>query len=137
MPNASVDTLIKALRSASISADTDAIAKGIAEQVPSISATELEAVLDTLYDLYSIRELSGVDRDMFLRDFIEGFQRQPELAVDHKEIHKLRTKFEKLLNVDTFNLLSKAKRSARWGAALLRGQDYLRHKTSVCCQANG
>jgi hypothetical protein len=118
LPNTSVDALIKALRSASLSADTDEIAKNIAQQVPSISATELEAVLDTLYDLYSLRELSGVDRDTFLEDFIEGFQNQPELAVDDKETSKLRSKFEKLLNVNTFTLLSKAKRLQRDGERL-------------------
>ena len=118
LPNASVDALIKALRSASPSSDTDEIAKGIADQISSISASELESVLDTLYDLYSIRELSGVDRDTFLKDFLEGFQNQPELAVDGKETHKLRSKFEKLLNVEKFNLLSKAKRLQRDGERL-------------------
>ena len=118
MPNTSVETLIKALKSASLTSDTDEIAKNIAEQVPSVSASELEAVLDTLYGLYSIRELSGVSRDTFLKDFIEGFQNQTELAVDRKDAPKLRAKFEKLLSVETFNLLSKAKRLQRDGERL-------------------
>jgi hypothetical protein len=113
-----LDTLIKALRAASPAADTDEIAKRIAEQVPSMAAAELEAVLDTLYGLYSIRELSGVDQETFLKDFVEGFQKQPDLAVDGKEVPKLRSKFEKLLNIETFNLLSKAKRLQRDGERL-------------------
>jgi hypothetical protein len=118
MPNGSVEALIKALKSVSPTADTDEIAKSITEQVPSIPRAELEGVLDTLYGLYYIRELSGVQRETFLKDFIEGLQSEPELAVDNKGLHKLRLKFEKLLGIDAFRLLSKAKRLQRDGERL-------------------
>jgi hypothetical protein len=49
---------------------------------------------------------------------MEGFQNVPELAVEKSEIPKLRKKFEKLLNNETFNLLSKAKRLQRDGERL-------------------
>lgn len=118
MPNASVEALIKALKSVSPSADTDEIAKQITGQVSSIPTKELEAVLDSLYGLYFIRELSGVERETFLDDFINGIQNEAELAVESKNIPKLRTKFEKLLDIDAFNLLSKAKRLQRDGERL-------------------
>ena len=118
MPNTSVDTLIKALKAAPPTADTDEIARSIAQQVPALSAKELEDVLDALYGLYFMRELSGVDRETFLKDFVEGFQNEPELAVEGKELHRLQLKFEKLLNVEAFNILSKAKRLQRDGERL-------------------
>ncbi|SRR5258708_1710439 len=117
MPNASVDTFITAVKSAPLTADTDEIAKGIAEQVPSIPPKQLEAVLDALYQIYFIRELSGVPRSIFLKDFMDGLQASTAHA-DQKETQALRAKFEKLLNIDTFNLLSKAKRLQRDGERL-------------------
>jgi hypothetical protein len=118
MPATSVEAFIKALKSVSLTVDTDEIAKRIADQVPSVPAAELEAVLDTLYELYYIRELSGVERDTFVKDFIEGFQFEPELRADSKDVPKLRLKFEKLFNIDAFNRLSKAKRLQRDGERL-------------------
>lgn len=118
MPNASVEAFLKALKSVSPSADTDEIAKQITEQVPSIPTKELEAVLDTLYGLYFIREVSGVKRETFLDDFIEGIQNEPELTVDGKDVPRIRTKFEKLFNIEAFTLLSKAKRLQRDGERL-------------------
>jgi hypothetical protein len=118
MPNASVDAFITAIKSAPLTADTDEIAKRIAERVPSIPPKQLEDVLDTLYHIYYIRELSGVPRPTFLKDFMDGLQDSPLRAADKKEDQALRAKFEKLLNIDTFNLLSKAKRLQRDGERL-------------------
>ncbi len=118
LPNASVGALIGALKTVPLTADTDDIAKRIAGQVPSITSGQLEAVLDTLYGLYFIRELSGVDRSTFLNDFIEGLQSIPGLRTEKKDVPKLRLKFTRLLNIETFNALAKAKRLQRDGERL-------------------
>jgi len=118
MPNATVGALIAALKTVPLTADTDEIAKRIADQVSPLTPKQLEAVLDALYGFYFIRELSGVPRPTFLRDFIDGLCDAPELKIDKTEIPKLTAKFEKLLNIDTFNALSKAKRLQRDGERL-------------------
>lgn len=118
MPKASIDALVKSLKTVSPTADTDEMATRIADQVPSVPTKALEAVLDTLYNLYYIRELSGVKRETFLQDFIDGIQSVPDLAVGADEVDRLRDKFERLLNIGAFNLLSKAKRLQRDGERL-------------------
>ncbi len=118
MSDASVDALVSNLKSVPPTIDTEKVGKRIAKHVPSTTATQLEAVLDTLYGLYYVRELAGVERSTFLDDFMEGFQNVPELAGEKSEVPKLRGKFEKLLNIDSFNLLSKAKRLQRDGERL-------------------
>jgi hypothetical protein len=118
MPSASVDALLIALKSVPPTVETEEVAKRVAEHVPSVTARQLEAILDTLRGLYYVRELAGVERPTFLEDFMEGFQIVPELRVERSEVPKLREKFEKLLNVDAFNLLAKAKRLQRDGERL-------------------
>jgi hypothetical protein len=118
MPRASVEAFVKALKTVPPTVDTDEIAQRISSQVPSIPPAELERVLDALYGLYFIRELSGVKRETFLQDFIDGIQNVPVLAVEAKEVDKLREKFAKLLDIGIFNLLSKAKRLQRDGERL-------------------
>lgn len=118
LPNASVVAFIAALKTVPLTADTDEIAKRIVDQVPPLTPKQLEAVLDALYGLYFIRELSGVPRPTFLKDFIDGLQTTPELRIDKREVFKLTAKFDKLLSIDAFNALSKAKRLQRDGERL-------------------
>jgi hypothetical protein len=118
MPNVSVDAFVNALKSIPPSTDIRGMARGIAKRLPLIPIKDLEGVLDTLFGLYYIRELSGVPPQTFLQDFMEGVQKVPELAVPKQEVPKLRAKFEKLLNIDAFTILSKAKRLQRDGERL-------------------
>lgn len=118
MPIASLDVLIAALKAVPLTVDTDDMAKHIAGRVPSITAKQLEAVLDTLYGIYYIRELSGVNRSTFLDDFIGGLKSIPGIRADKAELPKLRLKFARLLNIETFNALAKAKRLQRDGERL-------------------
>lgn len=118
MPKSSVDALITALKDAPLSADTDEIATRIGSRIPGISVAELETVLDSLYDLYFIRELAGVPKGVFLEDFMDGLQRADQLGIRKEDLQKLRGKFDRLLNIESFNLLSKAKRLQRDGERL-------------------
>lgn len=118
MSDESVKAFVAAINSVPPSADTDEMARRVAKKVPAIPAKKLEAVLDALYGIYYIRELSGVPRPTFLNDFMEGIQNTSELRVAKTEVPKLRAKFEGLLNIDTFNSLSKAKRLQRDGERL-------------------
>src|ERR1700677_2282311 len=81
MPSASLEELVLALKKVPPSSDTPEMAKRIAKRVPTIAPKKLEAVLDTLYGIYYIRELSGVPRSDFLGDFIDGIQNVPSLRV--------------------------------------------------------
>jgi hypothetical protein len=118
LPDSSIEAFISTLNSTPFTADTDDMAARIAERVPSIPAKRWEAVLDALYSIYYIRELSGVPHPTFLQDFMEGVQNLPELAVPKQELSKLRAKFEKLLSIDRFNVFAKAKRLQRDGERL-------------------
>jgi hypothetical protein len=118
MPKSSVDALITALKDVPLSSDTDDIAKRISPQLPAFTVNELESALDSLYDLYFIRELAGVPRSAFLDDFMEGLQNRSDFGVRTEDLPKLRNRFERLLNIESFNILSKAKRLQRNGERL-------------------
>lgn len=118
MPKTSVDALISALKDAPYTADTDEIAEQISARVPGVDVNELESILDSLYGLYFVRELSGVPKAVFLDDFINGLEAAPVFDVNREDIPKLRAKFERLLNIEIFNVLSKAKRLQRDGERL-------------------
>jgi hypothetical protein len=118
MPMASVTAFIAALKEVPPTVDTDEIAKRIVDKVPPLTPKQLEAILDALYGLYFIRELSGVPRHTFLEDFISGLQTTPELKIDKNDISKLTARFDRLLNIEAFNALSKAKRLQRDGERL-------------------
>lgn len=118
LPDASLKELVGALASAPLVLDTDGIAKQIAERIPSIPLEGLQRMLDTLYALYYIRETSGVTRSTFLEDLMDGIQGNPDLAFQEKDAHRMRARFERLLNIEAFNTLSKAERLQRDGERL-------------------
>ena len=75
-------------------------------------------MLETIYTLYHIRELAGVEHSQFLDDLMEAIQKSSVLKLQQKEIPKLRTLLGKLLNVESLNLVAKAGRLQRDGERL-------------------
>lgn len=75
-------------------------------------------MLDSLYDLYFIRELAGIPKNVFLDDFMDSLERTDQMEIKKDDLPKLRVKFERLLNIESLNLLSKAKRLQRDGERL-------------------
>jgi hypothetical protein len=94
------------------------MAARISKKVPSIPMEQLASILDVLYTIYYIRELSGVEPSTFLEDFMEGVQNVPQLKAEKRGLARLRGRFEQLLSTNSFNLLSKAKRLQRDGERL-------------------
>jgi hypothetical protein len=118
LPEASARALVDALKSVKPSSDTSEMAARISKEVPTIPLEQLASVLDALYTIYYIRELSGVDPPTFLDDFMEGVQNVPQLKAEKQSLARLRARFDKLLSTSSFNLLSKAKRLQRDGERL-------------------
>jgi hypothetical protein len=75
-------------------------------------------VLETLYTLYHIRELSGVSHSRFLDDLMEGIRNNPELQIPLKGLPKLRSLLDRLMSIDSLNTVAKAFRLQRDGERL-------------------
>src|SRR5579864_64932 len=118
LSDASVKELIAALDSAKVAVDTDKLAEGIYGRVPSIPMDDLRLILEALYALYFVRELAGVQSSRFLSDFMDGLQGEKKLAFQKKDEPKVRLRFEKLLNIDVLNVMSKAAGLQRDGERL-------------------
>ena len=118
LSGAATDELIVARASAPLIVDPDELAKRIAPKVPSISVDVLKSVLGALSTLYYIRELAEVKRSRFLADLIDAIQQTPELRIPDKELAKVRTRLDKLLNIELLHTLAKAGRLQRDGEHL-------------------
>ena len=94
------------------------MAEHITRQFPSILPEQAYSFLGALYNLYYIRELSGVSPSTFLEDLREGLLENPELHFTQDEISELRSRLERLLSIDTLKLISKAARLQRDGERL-------------------
>src|SRR5262249_19067411 len=112
---AELDELIAALEEAPPTADMQALAKKIAPAVPFVPVEKLRPILETLSTLYFLRELSGVPRSGFLGDLIDAIQRTPRLRVSESDIPKVRSRLERLLDINTLKMLAKSGRLPRAG----------------------
>jgi len=112
LPDTSIELLIKALIIAPSLVNADEMAKYISSDVSSISLGQLTTIIDTLYSIYHFREFSGVSSSRFLDDLIDGITASSHPELDSKDIESssLRARFEKLLNIDTLKIISKAAR---------------------------
>jgi hypothetical protein len=118
----SADELISALSSAPIVGTAAEMSKQIAGRVPGIPAEDLTSIVDTLYALYHVREFSEVRRSTFLRDLLESIRLNPDFDLrDRKDAPQLRKRFQRLLNIETLNTLSKAIKLQRDGERLYCG----------------
>jgi hypothetical protein len=115
---AALEKLVTALKTAQPVSDPREMAAKIAGQVPSIPVTQLSHVLETLYMLYYIRELSGVKPAKFLDDLLDGIRGNPNLTLSTKDLPKLRSVLQKLLSIETLYTISKAARLQRDGERL-------------------
>lgn len=115
---AAIEKLVSALKTAQPVSDAREMAASIAAHVPSITMAQLSRVLETLYTLYYIRELSGVKHPTFLEDLMDGIRSNPNLQLSTKDVPKLRSVLEKLLTIETLLTVSKAARLQRDGERL-------------------
>jgi len=118
LPRAALERLISAIESAPPVSNPEEMADLIARQIVSIPASRLTPVIETLYTLYHIRELSGVRPARFIDDLIEAIQRSPHLPLSQKELTKLRSMLEKLMGISTLKTVAKAARLQRDGERL-------------------
>jgi hypothetical protein len=108
----SVGALAKALANVEISIDPEEMAKHISSNISSIPLEQLSTIIDTLYSIYHFREFSGFGLSRFLNDLIEGIATSSYPELDNKNIDYdiLRARFEKLLNINSIRIVSKAAR---------------------------
>jgi hypothetical protein len=113
LPRASLERLVNALESAPPISNPSEMADLIARQIVGIPADRVAPVIETLYTLYHIRELSGVRPARFIADLMEAIQRTPHPRVPQKELARLRSILEKLMTIGTLKTVAKAARLQR------------------------
>ena len=113
-----LEQFISALEAAPPISNPHGMADHIAKQLPSFPENRLVPVLEMLYTLYYIRDLSGVNPNTFLDDLMDGAARASELRLAQGGASKLRLILEKLLSIDTLRTVSKASRLQRDGERL-------------------
>jgi hypothetical protein len=108
-----IELLIEALKNASRSPDIAEITKSVSSTIPSIELNKLTEIVKALYSISHVREFSGVGFSRFLDDLVESIAEivgSPDDIEGIEYISSLRDKFEKLLNVETLRIISKAAR---------------------------
>lgn len=113
-----LDKFISALKSAKPVAHPHDMAEQIAGRVPMIPEDSIRRMLETLYTLYYIRDLSGVRPAPFLDDLMDAAIRSSELHLSPDDVRKLRSMLERLLNIETLKIVAKASRLQRDGERL-------------------
>ena len=118
LPSASMEKLILALVNAPPTSDPKKMAERIADQMPSVSVERLGRMLDTLYTLYHIRELSGVKYPQFLEDLIEGLRKDRNVQLTERQLKKLGALLKRLMDIEALKTIAKAARLQRDGERL-------------------
>jgi hypothetical protein len=133
LSDAEVDELINALTSSTIAAEARAMSEKVAGSVPTIPREDLDAIMETLYSLYHVREFSEVRPARFLRDLVDALLQNPDFGLkktgdDPSHVGK---RFQRLLDVKTLNVLSKAVRLQRDAERIYCGAKILSDIRSV------
>jgi hypothetical protein len=115
LSDAAVDELISALSSTTISAEAATMAEKVAGSVSSISSEDLTEILETIYSFYHVREFAEVTRARFIRDLVDNLVSNPDFSLKKADAPIVGKRFQRLLNVRTLNILSKAIRLQRDG----------------------
>ncbi|HEY3743965.1 MAG TPA: hypothetical protein VGL53_29175 [Bryobacteraceae bacterium] len=118
LPPSSLERLVTALKAAPPISNAEEMVEHVAAQVPSVSKAKLLPILETIYSLYYIRELSGVRDSVFLDDLIEGITRDRAHKALAKDGSKLRAALERILDIESLHIVSKAARLQRDGERL-------------------
>lgn len=113
-----LEKFISALKTAKPVANPHEMAQQIAGRLPAVPQNTLLRVLEMLYTLYFIRDLSGVRPATFLDDLMDGVTRGSEPRLTNNDISKLRLMLERLLNIETLKTVAKASRLQRDGERL-------------------
>ena len=118
LPTASLDAFISALAEAPLMSNPKNMVEHLAKQIPSIPPARLLPMVEMLYTMYQIRELSGVKPSRFLADLMEAISKHPEFQVKPRELAKIRAMLDRLLNIETMHTIAKAARLLRDGERL-------------------
>jgi hypothetical protein len=110
LPASSVDDLIKAMVNAPGLAEPSDMAKYISDEVLSIPSDKLDIIINTLYNIYRVREFADVNLSSFLDDLVDGISTSnyPELSIKDIEPYIIRSRFENLLDIENLKIISKA-----------------------------
>ncbi len=106
-----LNRILEALKEAKPSGDPGDIVQMLRSDLPSISETDLEKFVETLYSLYSFRAHSDVSVDQFVADLSEATTESdnPKVRTSNPaDLAVLKSRFKALLTVRPFSTLSKA-----------------------------
>lgn len=118
LSDSAVQELVQGLDSSSITSEAKKLYEHIAPQVPSVPIDDLKAIVDLIYSLYQVREFSNLKKSSFLNELIEGVRECAEPKVSENEVPSLRDRFQRLLSIETLNIISKAINLQRDGERL-------------------
>jgi hypothetical protein len=118
LSNASLERFVTVLNAAAPISDPDEMAASVAKQLPSMPIDALAAMLQSLYKLYQIREISGVEPSRFLRDFIDAARTNEQLKINPKELVRFESIMKRLMDIEPLKIVAKAFRLQRDGERL-------------------
>ena len=113
LPNASMEKFVSALTNAPLASNPREMVAHKAKRVPSIPTDQLTSVLATIYTFYHIREIAGVEHSQFLDDLMDAIRQNPNLQLSQKGTPKLRSLLERIMSIDSLNMVAKAGRLQR------------------------
>jgi hypothetical protein len=115
---ASIERLVAALAGAPLISNPRKMVQFITDAVPDIPQQQLGPIIETLYTLHQIRELSGVNQKRFIEDLIDGVTARHDLNLPEKALPGLRITLERFMGIETLRTIAKAARLLRDGERL-------------------
>jgi hypothetical protein len=107
LPDSAIDELVRALESSPIFSRSEEMTAHLASLFKSISIEDLTGIVELIFELYHVREYSGMPKSVFLRELAEGVRKQTEGPAPLDASH-IRGRFERFLNIGPLNSISKA-----------------------------
>ncbi len=115
-----IDKLIEALAALPPTPDEEEVVESIAPSI-DVDKKDLQTIVTALYALYHVREYSDEPSSAFVSDFLQAIRTsdEPDLAgLSSERLEALRTRFSKLLSIESVGFLSKALTLQRDGERL-------------------
>jgi hypothetical protein len=113
-----METLILALKDAPPVSNPAKMADHVSGRLTDIEPEQLYKMLDAIYSLYYVRELSGVRSSQFLDDVMDGLEERQLATSSKAQITQFRDVLERLLEIDSLQIIAKAARLQRDGERL-------------------
>jgi hypothetical protein len=105
---AAAEQLASALQSAPVDASPDRMAERVAPLAPAMSREDLIDIVSTLYAMYGVREIAGVEPDRFVEDLVAGIRSSELKPLVEEAEAAVRDRFLRLMGNEGLRAFSKS-----------------------------